>query len=64
MDLPSDDSAFETDLFKAVKQLVKRFELDKSSYRLIVNGGSAQEVDHLHFHLISDDYDSTNPERT
>lgn len=63
MDLPSDEEAFQIGIFKAVKQLVKRFRLDESSYRLIVNGGSAQEVDHLHFHLISDDYDSNNLKR-
>ena len=63
MDLPSDEAAFEIGLFKAVKQLVKRFRLDENSYRLIANGGSAQEVDHLHFHLISDDYDSSNLKR-
>jgi diadenosine tetraphosphate (Ap4A) HIT family hydrolase len=31
------------------------FNLESKGYRLIVNGGNAQEVDHLHFHLISDD---------
>jgi len=56
MDLPSDDSVFEASLFEAVKDLVQRFELDDLGYRLIANGGLAQEVDHLHFHLISDEY--------
>ena len=32
------------------------FNLESKGYRLIVNGGNAQEVDHLHFHLISDDH--------
>ena len=57
-DLPSADNEFESELFLAVNDLVQRFDLDKCSYRLIANGGSAQEVDHLHFHLISDDYES------
>jgi len=56
MDLPSGDSVFESSLFEAVKDLVQRFKLDDLGYRLIANGGSAQEVDHLHFHLISDEY--------
>ena len=56
-DLPSNDLAFESGLFSAVNVLVQRFDLDGYSYRLIVNGGNAQEVDHLHFHLISDDYE-------
>ncbi len=55
MDLPSDDSSFETALFEAVKELVQRFSLEECGYRLIANGGNAQEVDHLHFHLVSDD---------
>jgi histidine triad (HIT) family protein len=57
MELPSDGSVFETGLFKAVKELVQRFGLEACGYRLIANGGSAQEVDHLHFHLVSDDYE-------
>ena len=58
MDLPSNDSVFESSLFLAVNELVQRFGLEDCGYRLIANGGSAQEVDHLHFHLISDEYDS------
>jgi len=50
--LPSDDLLFEKALFEAVNNIVEKFNL--SSYRLIVNGGDFQEVDHLHFHLISD----------
>ena len=56
-DLPSTDLVFESDLFMAVNQLVQRFGLEDCGYRLITNGGSAQEVDHLHFHLISDEYE-------
>lgn len=55
MDLPSDDSSFESELFSAVKELVDRFGLEEAGYRFIANGGNAQEVDHLHFHLVSDD---------
>jgi len=56
-DLPSADKEFESELFLAVNDLVQRFDLDECGYRLIANGGSSQEVDHLHFHLISDDYE-------
>jgi len=56
-DLPSTDLVFESGLFMAVNELVQRFGLEDCGYRLIANGGSAQEVDHLHFHLISDEYD-------
>lgn len=56
-DLPSPDQVFESDLFKAVNELVHRFDLHKYGYRLITNGGSAQEVDHLHFHLVCEDFE-------
>ena len=55
-DLPSDDLRFESDLFTAVRHLVQLFGLQDGSYRLIANGGQAQEVDHLHFHLVSEDW--------
>jgi histidine triad (HIT) family protein len=54
IDLPSNDQLFEIGLFKAVNELVQSFDLESKGYRLIVNGGTAQDVDHLHFHLISD----------
>ena len=53
-DLPSDDSRYEVELFRAVNELVHRFNIMEKGYRLIVNGGISQEVNHLHFHLISD----------
>ena len=56
-DLPSPDLVFESSLFTAVNELVQRFNLHKYGYRLIANGGSAQEVIHLHFHLISEDFE-------
>jgi len=61
-DLPSDDLAFEKALFLAVNELVDKFNL--SSYRLLANGGDYQEVDHLHFHLISDDLPENPPTGT
>ncbi len=63
-DLPSTDLKFESGLFIAVKELVKLFNLDVVGYRLIANGGSNQEVDHLHFHLVSDAYESESGSRT
>jgi histidine triad (HIT) family protein len=63
-DLPSNDLAFESGLFLAVNELVQRFGLDRYGYRLIANGGNNQEVDHLHFHLISDDYEGETLART
>lgn len=37
---------------KAMQALIKKYELKQHGYRLEVNGGGAQLVDHLHFHLM------------
>jgi histidine triad (HIT) family protein len=47
----SADTAFLTDLYTTVQNLVKEFELP--GYRLIVNGGEYQDFPQLHFHLVS-----------
>ena len=52
--LNPNDTAFLTDLFTAVQSLVAEFQLAEKGYRLISNGGDFQDVEHLHFHLISD----------
>lgn len=54
MELPTEDVAFMQDLFKVVKSLVKELELEEGGYRLIVNGGDAQDVKQLHFHLVAE----------
>lgn len=45
------DTAFLTDLYSTVHNLVDEFQLP--AYRLIVNGGEFQDFPQLHFHLIS-----------
>ena len=37
------------------QQLVRRLGLAESGYRFLVNGGSYQDVQQLHFHLVSGD---------
>jgi len=54
MELSTADSAFWVDLLHAVQILVKRFDLETTGYRLIVNGGPNQDIQQLHFHLISE----------
>lgn len=54
LDIPPGESVFANDLFETVKSLIKEFNLEQGAYRLIMNGGDNQEVNHLHFHLISD----------
>jgi histidine triad (HIT) family protein len=51
-ELDPKDSAFLTDLYSTVQNLVDEFHL--SAYRLIVNGGEYQDFPQLHFHLVSD----------
>lgn len=38
-------------LARVVQQMVRKEGLQDKGYRLIVNGGGAQIVDHLHIHL-------------
>jgi histidine triad (HIT) family protein len=52
--IPPEDSEFQRDLFMTVAKLVGDFSLEKTGYRLICNGGSYQDVPHLHFHLVGD----------
>jgi histidine triad (HIT) family protein len=54
-DIPPGDNEFTNDLFETVKSLIREYNLEERAYRLILNGGDYQEIDHLHFHLISDD---------
>lgn len=41
-----------TEVFEAVNKLVSENNLENDSYRVVVNGGKAQHVPHLHFHLL------------
>jgi len=41
-----------TEIYKAANILVKKNELEDNLYRVVVNGGKAQHVAHLHFHLL------------
>ena len=38
--------------YKVAGKLVKDKGLDNEPYRVVVNGGKAQHVPHLHFHLL------------
>jgi len=39
-------------MLKVAKKLIKKYNLDKIGYRLVVNGGGAALVPHLHIHLL------------
>jgi histidine triad (HIT) family protein len=34
-----------------IQQIVKNQEIENSGYRIVINAGGAQAIDHLHFHL-------------
>ena len=53
--LNPEDAPFLTDLIRTVQNLVKKYELDLTGYRLVVNGGAYQEVPQLHWHLITEE---------
>jgi histidine triad (HIT) family protein len=54
IDVSPDDVELMKDLLDVVRSLVEEFDLETSGYRLIVNGGEAQDVKLLHFHLVAD----------
>ncbi len=37
---------------KIIQKMIKEQKLENKGYRLVVNGGGAQVIDHLHFHLM------------
>lgn len=41
-----------TEIYQVANKLVKENNLEDNLYRLAVNGGKAQHVPHLHFHLL------------
>ena len=41
-----------TKMFKIAKKLIKEKKLENKGYRLTINGGGAQIINHLHLHLL------------
>lgn len=39
-------------IYQIANQLVSEYNLSDKQYRIVVNGGKAQHVPHLHFHLL------------
>lgn len=39
-------------IYETIQRLVRENNLTDDSYRVVVNGGRAQHVPHLHFHLL------------
>lgn len=51
-DLSGKDGEQLTEIYVVANKLVKQYNLETDLYRVIVNGGKAQHVPHLHFHLL------------
>lgn len=52
LDLNNKAGVLLEEIYKTVKILVKEKRLENDLYRIVVNGGRAQHVPHLHFHLL------------
>ena len=51
-DLGKGSGSILEEVYLAVNKLVADFNLKDNLYRVVVNGGKAQHVPHLHFHLL------------
>lgn len=51
-DIDSKRSGLLVEVYEAVRKLVAKKNLQDNLYRVVVNGGKAQHVPHLHFHLL------------
>lgn len=51
-DLDKENGNLLADIWRVANKLVKQYNLENNSYRVVVNGGKAQHVPHLHFHLL------------
>lgn len=53
LDLGDKHFSLLTKVIKVIQRLIKEQKLT-AGYRVMINGGRHQEVDHLHFHLLGD----------
>lgn len=40
------------EMAQVLKQIIAEFKLENKGYRLVANGGGANEIKHLHWHLM------------
>lgn len=46
-----DDDVVLGKIRKIIQKMIVEFNLEGKGYRIVINGGGAQQIDHLHFHL-------------
>lgn len=51
-DLSSAQADLLVEVYQTVQKLVQDYNLQDQLYRVVVNGGKAQHVKHLHFHFL------------
>ena len=51
--LKEEDLVYIKEVFKTAVKIVEKLDWNKKEYSLLVNGGKRQEVNQIHFHLIS-----------
>ena len=47
------DMAIMNEIFSVAKDLIEKYKLNDSNYKIVTNGGEFQDSKHLHFHLVS-----------
>ena len=53
LDLEDNHFSLLTKMIKVIQRLIKEQKL-QGGFRVMINGGKHQEIDHLHFHLLAD----------
>ncbi|MDP3758871.1 MAG: HIT domain-containing protein, partial [Candidatus Daviesbacteria bacterium] len=51
-DIGSEHGILLSEIYQTVNKLVADNNLRDNAYRVVVNGGKAQHIPHLHFHLL------------
>lgn len=46
------DEGLMVKLMRIIQRMIKELKLEKRGYRIVINGGGTQLVNHLHFHLL------------
>jgi len=52
MEIDDENSSLLSEIFRVAQNLARENNLDKKGFRLVVNTGESQTVNHLHFHLL------------
>ncbi len=50
--LDFEEDALLSKLKKVIQKIIKEKKLENRGYRVAINGGGAQIIDHLHFHIV------------